>query len=292
MAENDCGANARWGETPANVFRGWDEMALAVNAGPKIAAAMDGQSEPIVDAINTSLFDYIQRIQEMDEIDEILLALQDRLSQFGISYFVFASAVRNTEDFKRGIIAARLHPQWAKLFFTQQDADTNPLLAGTLCNSEPLFWHEIKLKARSVSAAAVTHMIRIYRDARSFGLNNGLCVPVYYPGKGLILAHFVGARIIPTPATRVSVHAMALYTCNRLMRLCERDQPKASLLTAREADCLAWAAQGKTDWEIGEILGISENTVHWYIENIKRKLGVTTRIQAVVSAIQDGAIQV
>ncbi|MGB8601927.1 MAG: LuxR C-terminal-related transcriptional regulator [Rhizomicrobium sp.] len=267
-------------------------MALAVNAGRNIAAAGDGPGEQMAGVGNTGLFDYIQRIQEIDEIDDILLALQDRLVQFGISYFVFASAVRNTEDFKRGIIAARLHPQWAKRFFAQQDADENPLLSGTLCNSEPLFWHEIKIKPQTVSSTAAAHLIRIYRDARSFGLSNGLCVPVYYPGRGLILAHFVGTRIIPTSATRVSVHAMALYTCNRLMRLSERDQPKTSLLTAREADCLAWAAQGKTDWEIGEILGISENTVHWYIENIKRKLGVSTRIQAVVSAIQDGAIQV
>lgn len=267
-------------------------MALAVNADRTVNAAECGHDKQHGDGYGASLFEYIQRIQETDDIDDILQSLQDRLTQFGIQYFVFASAVRTTEDFKRGIIAARLHPQWAKRFFSQQDADDNPLVSGALCNSEPLFWHEIRQKKEAFSPQSAAHLGRIYEDACSFGLTDGLCVPIYYPGRGLILAQFAGKQIIPSPATRVSIHAMSLYTCNRLIHLCGQIQPKSSTLTAREADCLAWAAQGKTDWEIGGILGIRENTVHWYIENIKRKLGVTTRIQAVVAAIQDGVIQV
>lgn len=267
-------------------------MALAVSADGSVNTVKRGQQKQPEDIHSNSLFEYIQRIQEIEDIEEILLSLQDRLMLFGIQYFVFASAVRTTEDFKRGILAARMHPQWAKRFFSQQDADDNPLMSGALCNSEPLFWHEIRKKKKSFSKQAAAHLARIYTDACSFGLTDGLCVPIYYPGRGLILAQFAGNKIMPSPATRVSIHAMALYTCNRLIHLCGQIPSKTSLLTAREADCLSWAAQGKTDWEIGEILGIRENTVHWYIENIKRKLGVTTRIQAVVVAIQDGVIQV
>jgi len=31
-------------------------------------------------------------------------------------------------------------------------------------------------------------------------------------------------------------------------------------LTPRESDCLIWAGEGKTDWEISQILGISRST--------------------------------
>lgn len=234
-----------------------------------------------------AIFAYIARIQEMNRPEQILQELRARLAEFGIRYFVFSTIARTTEEFKRAIFAVRMHPQWAHRFFMQNDGDDNPFLSGGICNSEPVFWSEIDL-----SRIGGTRLWRMYRDAVSFGVTAGLCVPIYFPGRLPVVANFVGSGLRETPETRVSLHAMALYTHYRLLRLREMGRQKNPLLTSREADCLAWVSQGKTDWEIGEILGISENTVHWYIENSKRKLGVATRIQAVVSAIQAGIFMV
>ncbi len=57
-------------------------------------------------------------------------------------------------------------------------------------------------------------------------------------------------------------------------------------LTRREAEVLAWVAEGKTDWETGVILGISARTVAKHLEHVYRKLGVETRTAAVVRALQ------
>jgi DNA-binding CsgD family transcriptional regulator len=62
----------------------------------------------------------------------------------------------------------------------------------------------------------------------------------------------------------------------------------AMSLTRRECEVLDWIAQGKSDWQIGQILSISAKTVNYHVENAKRKLGVATRIQAVVAAIRAG----
>jgi DNA-binding CsgD family transcriptional regulator len=61
-------------------------------------------------------------------------------------------------------------------------------------------------------------------------------------------------------------------------------------LTERESEVLSWVAQGKSDWQIGKILNISSKTVNYHAENAKRKLGVATRIQAVIGAIRIGAV--
>jgi DNA-binding CsgD family transcriptional regulator len=61
-------------------------------------------------------------------------------------------------------------------------------------------------------------------------------------------------------------------------------------LSERERECLSWVATGKSDWEIGEILSISEKTANAHIERAKTKLGVPTRMQAVVMALHAGAI--
>lgn len=52
-------------------------------------------------------------------------------------------------------------------------------------------------------------------------------------------------------------------------------------LSARENDCLQWVEAGKTNWEIGQILSISENTVRYHLKNAFRKLDVTTRSAAI-----------
>jgi len=56
-------------------------------------------------------------------------------------------------------------------------------------------------------------------------------------------------------------------------------------LTAREREVLHWLAGGKTDRDIGEILGISPRTVHKHLQRIYEKLGVETRTAAVMRVL-------
>ena len=52
-------------------------------------------------------------------------------------------------------------------------------------------------------------------------------------------------------------------------------------LTERERDAISWVAEGKSDWEISVILGVSETTVRFHVDNARRKLGAVNRAQAV-----------
>ncbi|RJF92104.1 autoinducer binding domain-containing protein [Noviherbaspirillum saxi] len=55
-------------------------------------------------------------------------------------------------------------------------------------------------------------------------------------------------------------------------------------LTVRERDVLRWTAEGKTAYEISQILSISERTINFHINNIVTKLGTTNKTQAAVKA--------
>ena len=65
----------------------------------------------------------------------------------------------------------------------------------------------------------------------------------------------------------------------------EKERCVSQFLSRRERQCLELAAQGKSDWAVGRILGISERTVHHHIERAKHRLGVATRVQAIVQAL-------
>ena len=57
-------------------------------------------------------------------------------------------------------------------------------------------------------------------------------------------------------------------------------------LTSREAEVLLWTARGKSNRDIGTILGLSPRTVNKHLEQIFAKLGVDNRTTAALLAMQ------
>ena len=57
-------------------------------------------------------------------------------------------------------------------------------------------------------------------------------------------------------------------------------------LTAREAEVLYWVAQGKTNRDIGDILGTRPKTITKHLEHVFEKLGVETRTAAAARVLR------
>ncbi|HTJ56642.1 MAG TPA: response regulator transcription factor [Devosiaceae bacterium] len=57
-------------------------------------------------------------------------------------------------------------------------------------------------------------------------------------------------------------------------------------LTLRESEVLLWIAQGKSNRDVGDILGLSPRTVNKHLEQIYTKLGVENRASAAIRATQ------
>jgi DNA-binding NarL/FixJ family response regulator len=80
----------------------------------------------------------------------------------------------------------------------------------------------------------------------------------------------------------------------RVRLLASRSQPahattRQTTLTPREEEVLALLADGLRQHDIATRLGISSRTVGTHIEHILRKLGVSSRAQAVSLALRSGA---
>lgn len=67
--------------------------------------------------------------------------------------------------------------------------------------------------------------------------------------------------------------------------------PSSVELTDQQRDCLTWAAAGKTSWEIGRIMGITEATVKDHIRKIGAKLETSNRRVMISRGIRLGLIQ-
>lgn len=65
---------------------------------------------------------------------------------------------------------------------------------------------------------------------------------------------------------------------------------RAVTMTERQLECLAWAGEGKTAFEIGVILGISARTAEGHLAKACEALGVRKRIQAAIKAREMGLL--
>jgi DNA-binding CsgD family transcriptional regulator len=85
-----------------------------------------------------------------------------------------------------------------------------------------------------------------------------------------------------------AVHAQE--AAQRIMLPATRDSGAPSL-TPREVESLRWTMDGKTAWEVGNILGISERTAVLHVNNAMHKLGCINKHQAVLKALRLGLIR-
>lgn len=156
--------------------------------------------------------------------------------------------------------------------------------------------HSAQIAVRSATPppADPTHaatMAKVRAAEIQYGIEDFVAVPVQR------LDISVGALFVSGPtavcegmqAVAVAHLAPAIY--QRALALEDgrsvggRDKARGNL-SRREADCLKWAAAGKTTWEIGAILGISEHTVAVHLRHVNRKLNVSSRAQAVAEAMK------
>lgn len=170
---------------------------------------------------------------------------------------------------------------WIKAYDTQNCGETDPFVIEGCRRIDPITWHDV---IDAVPAARLSPAVTL---AHAFGMEDGLIVPVMTDDGRIGLVIAAGRDVDRRPAAFRTVTIAAIIAFQRLLALRHATAPRpAELLSARESEVLHWIMVGKSDWQIGQILSISAKTVNYHVENVKRKFGVATRMQAVVAALR------
>jgi DNA-binding CsgD family transcriptional regulator len=179
---------------------------------------------------------------------------------------------------------------WVRTFSEQKLFHVDPVFQHASRTLLPFFWD-----ASNFHAALTRQQREILADASTHGIAHGYTIPIHlHSSRG---AYPASCSVIPdSPSLDLpryhAVHLMSYYMYDLAAReVAARDAEAAAIeFSNRERQCLELVAQGKSDWVIGKLLGISDTTVHNHIERAKRRLGVTTRVQAIVLALANRQI--
>lgn len=173
-------------------------------------------------------------------------------------------------------------PHWVAAYSKCRCALFDPIIPRIFANNGPIFWSDLRsnLSPAELSVLAL---------AAEYGHHDGVTVPVLGQ-RGDVCAVVITAkeRLELTSEDRALLLTLATTFAMRGLSLLAPDQIQCPNLTLREKQCLSWAARGKSDWEIGEILSIAERTAHMFVESAKRKFATRSRHEAILGAWQRG----
>lgn len=131
--------------------------------------------------------------------------------------------------------------------------------------------------------AKVKHENFIHYTLKSLG--DGLCCPLYGPDnrKGYAFVGFGREKAEFDPIMPYQIQSLVQLMHVRYCLMMQALQRQIKL-TARETEVLELISFGKTNPEIGLILGISPRTVEVHVRSVFRKLGTTDRVSTAMRA--------
>jgi len=141
-------------------------------------------------------------------------------------------------------------------------------------------------------------MGEMWEEQARFGYSSGIALALHMPEGRHFFMGVDRDRPVPQDSvelTRVvaDLQLFAVHAQDAAQRILTPGpiDPSAPSLTPRELEALRWTMEGKTAWEVGDVLGIAERTAVLHVSNATHKLGCVNKHQAVLKALRLGLLR-
>jgi len=225
--------------------------------------------------------------RDRDEFRKEIVAFARRLGFETVSATVVIDHMLGEAEF---ITVDNTPRAYLESFQNRQNWRLDPVMQHCKRHSMPIIWGQDTYVAMGQGDK--------WEEQARFGYRNGIALALHMPeGRHF----FLGVdRDQPVPfdkgeLTRVvaDLQLFAVHAQDAALRILtpQSMEPGAPALTPRELETLRWTMEGKTAWEVGNVLGITERTAALHVNNATHKLGCANKHQAVLKAIRLGLIR-
>ena len=235
------------------------------------------------------LIDLLSRVKTVEEIHSLCDAFCE---QFEFDRFLYGARIPTSFVKPHFIFISGYPSEWWKRYTAKGYMTIDPIVMHCATRLTPISWDQVGPQENENE-----QIRRFMGEAREFGLNSGISFPIHSAqGEFAMLNLASGENQVQAKSSILEAMPYAslfsAYLHEAVHRIFEHQVlPLTGVrLTDREKQCLLWAAEGKTNWETSHILGVSERTVVFHLQNAADKLQVSRRQQAVARAVSLGLI--
>ncbi len=245
--------------------------------------------------VNCSIETFIEETNLANSSKEVSTLFGNALRKLGYDRFCYSLITAHPSlglDAGHGIV--KNYPdEWMAHYEANHYEKKDPVPLHCFATSQPFTWEQLVQ-----SCELKPEQRKIMNEAKEALLLDGIAIPICGPKgelAGVGMASSTGG-IRPDINLLSKIRALAyqfhlVYAELRKKECPGRDNITRTVrLTEREKEILLWAAEGKSDSIIAEILGVSHATIRFHMNNIFKKLDANERTLATVKAIRHGLI--
>jgi len=225
-----------------------------------------------------------QRADSLTRLEVLTEAVVEVLHPFGVTSVSANLIVTPGRSVRPGILFGLQWREWSQRYVRLGYHQSDPAVRMLRDQTRPFTWTEARTRHPSSQGEQVMNACRDHT-----GCAEGFVVPVRESDGALLSAAFCGPALDLEPDARAAFHLAGYYYATRGREILNRiELDPICPLTPRQLECLRWVHAGKTDGEIGNLLGVSGTTVHNHVEAAKRALNVSKRSQGAFEAWRRG----
>lgn len=232
---------------------------------------------------------FIEDSKKAGDLKELALLFNRLVKKMGCTHFVCLSHVDPLNPPDDAVVLTNYPLEWAEHHGKMQYHRFDPIIHTCKTKITPFTW----------SNDTWRYMLNIEQsdmlnEAGEFGLGEGHTIPIHPPSgySASLSVVFKSGAVDPEALNALHLIAFFLYEAALHMKtkMVHLYNPRKQL-TLRQREILELIAQGKSNWDIGTVLSISESTVKDHVSSIFKTLKVSSRQQANVKALFHGEIR-
>lgn len=235
----------------------------------------------------TSLL-HFESILNASSLTELAREVRKATQHIGFQYYLYGAHIQTKSGETLQYIFSGYPERWMQAYQSARYIEIDPIVEHCFFRNtaRPVIWDRKLFNTPDRQA--------FWEEAQGCGIASGLSVPVR-GAQGEVALFSVANSERGHDALAHQVHAAGMMyvlsgylheAIRQLVYTPELIQVAPPQLTPREIECLAWWVNGKTAWEIAQILNLSERTARFHLNNLKIKLGARNKSQAIARAVK------
>jgi LuxR family transcriptional regulator, activator of conjugal transfer of Ti plasmids len=239
--------------------------------------------------MDTGFCRLFERLHDSRSRTEACAAVHEATDALDLNTFTYCAFPRE-HPAKPPIFISNVSEVWLARYTSERYYRLDPMIPRVWQSVLPFAWGTNE-SFRGLDKA----QLQIFSEGREFGIHYCFSVPIHAANGRIASLSFTARQreqdfLSLVERLRHELHLTALHFHAHVERLEAQEGAASMQLTPREVECLQWVARGKTRWQIARIVGISERTVGFHLDNAKRKLAVGATTQAVAKSVGLGLL--
>lgn len=238
-----------------------------------------------------NIIKYAEALHEAKNVPEVEQTLKEIADLCEMKFYLFGVSIPVSFSRSYTVIYNNYPDDWRRHYDESNYVELDPVVKHCFSSTRAVIWNELEEQYTSKKEQ------RFFSDAKKYGLESGLSIPIHGSKSEIGIFSLASDKSYESFENEelkeilLVSQAVAPIAFSKLVEFeSQQVEREKDILTTREKDVIYWAAEGKTTWEIGQILGCTERTVYFHLNNATKKLGVVNRYQAISKAVLHGHV--